>query len=290
MMVSSIGFGVENCGVGNYSGLRFWDDDPFQTPNLGVAGSNARVLISGGGDGALQDFIRILTFKSAGNVYRLLTGSDEFGNSVIDEATRIQMETRLLCAEDQAQRAYIWAETRRHDHDIHSALHRVYTNEVDKLRASSLWDKICSVLDEVVGPFVPDVALAYPCDHFSRCYGLNRFLTLLLDEYLRDRLRRESVWYVHSKKYLLPATRIENVRGTGHRCARKPYQCHGLDHEVTFRVANDCFSSPLPPNKILGTYNVIIIRHGPTPPLTGLVHGGMPISFPRQVLPYHLSA
>ena len=83
LVISARGFGDERCFLewpnppltrnGHpFRGFEFWASDPFERPNLGVpnrAGDDPRprVLISGGGDGAMQDFLRIMTrHKSAG--------------------------------------------------------------------------------------------------------------------------------------------------------------------------------------------------------------------------------
>jgi FAD binding domain len=52
------GFGTERIQVGtHYRGFAFWETDPCATPHFGVASTSVpSVLISGAGDGALQDF------------------------------------------------------------------------------------------------------------------------------------------------------------------------------------------------------------------------------------------
>lgn len=51
--------------TGGYWGPRFWENDQANEKNLGLDGTQPKVLISGAGDGALQDFIRILTGQEA---------------------------------------------------------------------------------------------------------------------------------------------------------------------------------------------------------------------------------
>jgi hypothetical protein len=69
------GFGKEMCEIPTgaptpYRGHPFWDTDKFEAPNCGLSPS-PRVLITGSGDGALQDFLRVATkLKSAEEIYK----------------------------------------------------------------------------------------------------------------------------------------------------------------------------------------------------------------------------
>ena len=63
MVVRAVGFGEEKCYVSPahaYRGFEFWANDPFALSNLGCP-APPNVLISGSGDGGLQDFLRIVT-------------------------------------------------------------------------------------------------------------------------------------------------------------------------------------------------------------------------------------
>src|SRR5262249_16783411 len=99
LVLSCVGAGTERSTHGKYSGLDFWSTDPFQ--NLG---RTDRILISGGGDGALQDYLRIITgLSSAKEIYLRL-------------GIPLSIEQALQSAEDQASRVYIWGRHARHDH------------------------------------------------------------------------------------------------------------------------------------------------------------------------------
>ncbi len=94
IMLSTRGFGTERTGVPNcpYIGFYFWQTDPFDNQNWGVnIGTPARILIAGGGDGALQDYIRLLTGRSPKEVYQALKVPPD-------------TEAELQSAEDHAQR------------------------------------------------------------------------------------------------------------------------------------------------------------------------------------------
>ena len=67
-VLSCVGSGTEKSTHGNYAGFDFWTTDPFQR-----LGATDHVLISGGGDGALQDYLRVVTGrKSAEEIYAQL--------------------------------------------------------------------------------------------------------------------------------------------------------------------------------------------------------------------------
>ena len=282
MMLSCAGIGTENCTVGAYSGFRFWDTDPFEQPNMGMpAGTAPRVLISGGGDGGLQDFLRIVTSKPAEEIYHCLTNSSV--STPIPNWSEV--ENRLQSAEDQAQRAFLWGATRGHDHAVNSDLHQTYQDIVNSLRADpKVWKDIEDRLKGTVNPSVPDITLAYPCTHFSRCYGLNRFLVLLLKEYLES---------VHPGRIVFQEKRkvADIVAKHTPSCHNSPRDCHGEDHTVQFCDAPDCEmpSSGTPTVTFSQDFNVIILRHGVSPPTTlSYMPSGTLLPFPRQILPYHL--
>jgi hypothetical protein len=101
----------------NTPSYHFWADDKLEIPNFGLPETNPqpRILISGGGDGALQDFLRVaFPNKTAGQVYDLL---------IPDPALRAETELRLFAAEDEFRRAWGWSEDDRLACEILQTLH-----------------------------------------------------------------------------------------------------------------------------------------------------------------------
>lgn len=269
-VLSTVGFGTEICTLGRFSGFRFWDADQLQHPTLGLnAGSKLRVLISGGGDGSLQDFIRILTTRSPGEIYEGLP---------IDERTRTETERRLHSAEDQAQRAHIWA-TENHDHEIYERLDKQYQTQVQRLRfEKSLWSDIVEYLDKIVRRS-QRTEMVFHCTHFSRCYGLNRFVSLLLAAYLGNRAK---------VKVLYPNTVVHSIVGESpHSCRGDAVDCYGKEHAVVFRSASCPGISRISTIKPDSTYDVIVLRHGVRPPYTIFQSTLLPVNPPRHVIPYY---
>jgi hypothetical protein len=172
----------------------------------------------------------------------------------------------------------------RHDHSALERLHQTHQDVVDRLLPSPpAVTRLATALAKAVSNAPDTVTLMYPCTHFSRCYGLNRFLVLLIAAYLR---RYRGV------PTLLPGRSLDSVSGLSHTCANNASACHCQDHHVTPNVDPDCRiprSVKRATASSLGTsYNVVIVRHGIDAP-PPLFSGARPVVQPRQMLPYHLS-
>ncbi len=119
-----------------------------------------------------------------------------------------KLEREIQDAEDQAQRAYIWGASPQHDHEIQMALHQAYLRVIQNLQANPQdWSDVCSQLHQILPANIPKVELVYPCEHFDRSYGLNRFLVLLFAEYLQGR---------RGVTVLRPKTRVAHVSSGTH--------------------------------------------------------------------------
>jgi NAD(P)-binding Rossmann-like domain len=282
MILSCIGAGPDKVVLDNYRGESFWSDDSYADANMGLPGyTSPRVLISGSGDGALQDFLRIVTKKnSAKQIYQSVP-------------VRLQSEAISLISstEDQYQRAFTWSGNadgtyKPDDCDIQATLHDEYTNVVNQFLI-----KYKSELTTTVDPILkgaPErlmITLAFECSHFSHCYPLNHFLALLLARYIEERAKK--------KRVLSPHTRVVRVSGSDgkHVCDKdKRSDCEEVLHEASF-IPADCdtprggsidAANPLQN----GPFNVIIVRHGIdwNEPL----FGELPQTNKRHMLPYYL--
>ena len=67
VLLWAVGYGTERCNVDqDYQGFGFWQSDPFQHPIPGLSPPHQpQILISGSGDGALQDFLRLTTIHTS---------------------------------------------------------------------------------------------------------------------------------------------------------------------------------------------------------------------------------
>ncbi len=233
MIVWTVGFGAERCEIPScdsgpdYRGYAFWESDPFQRADCGVPPPKTpEVLISGSGDGALQDFVRITTRrKSAEEILRACSLPSRVAET-------------LQSAEDLAQRAYHWGETKTHDHEVIDRLHQVHRGLVEGLvGAGRSSDDVVKALDVLIGRPAPRITLVSSCTHFANAYGLNRFLTLLIARFMQLHRNQPDV--------LRLGQRVQCVRGiNGHACYGNPITCHGEDHEVELVSAPDAPAAP----------------------------------------------
>ena len=93
-------------GSPSFVGFPFWHTDPFETPACGLPGGQAQegtVLISGTGDGALQDFLRVITRRRSVRAI-----FDDLGLGAVPFAVE-----QICSAEQRAERALNWRQGRR---------------------------------------------------------------------------------------------------------------------------------------------------------------------------------
>jgi hypothetical protein len=245
LVILATGLGTEQTsGSDGHRGFGFWSEDPFERDNLGLpAGVTPEVLISGAGDGALQDFIRIATGeRSALEVYQ---GLD------IPNDVRAKFELEIAAAEDQFQRAILWS-TRAWDCELHRQVQRSYEGAVKALIRGS---------PRLSLPRRGDIRLtmAYPCDHFGRCYALNRAVALIIAR-------------IEENRNLLPFRRLDTITG----CSGN---CHGQDHVVVTRGWSCAGRKGAA--RTNHKCNVLVSRHGLREP-------GARRLETRQMLPYYM--
>jgi len=268
-----VGFGDERrFAPPNYTRFAFWETDPFERPDWGVISPPAglRALVSGGGDGALQDVIRLATRKkSAIDVWRDIEAG---GWSMPHDVRHV-----LFTAEDQAQRALLWCRPSSADeHNALQQLHDTYVQAVHDL--TILHPARALLISEVVKILAANphpVLNVHSCTHFARCYGLNHFLVLLL-------AKVANMGNLVSGPHLRPQRGVATV--AGHGCAGNPWTCHGANHTVHLQHRPLCFGAP---GAAAGQENahVLVVRHGIAPHPAFF---STPMAFARQVMPYHL--
>jgi hypothetical protein len=100
-----------------YQGIKFWDNDQFVSERCGLTIEDTpQIVISGSGDGALQDFLRCVTrTSSAIDIYKQLFDS-------ILETRLTNIEAVVHSAEDRASRCLIWESTREQEDCIYQEL------------------------------------------------------------------------------------------------------------------------------------------------------------------------
>jgi hypothetical protein len=279
-LIDAKGFGYEQTAVKNPSGNVCYEGQPFWGPDSFTSlGPPHEVLISGSGDGALQDFIRVLT------------GLDR----AIDVEQRLVLPDHIRqaihSAEDRAHRGRSWSREdnrplrQQHEGPYFRELqleHRRWVLQALNIR------RVKHELNRLVKDI--SVSLIYREAYLGCYYGLNRFITLLLAAYLQESRQR-----YRSRPALYPSCEIASISpspGSSHRQCINPsgtplagrasgvyasgavlvsHACFGQPHDVTFKTTF------CPPQRM---FNVIIVRHG----LAGTL---VPLQRPRHLLPYH---
>ncbi|AWN44703.1 hypothetical protein DK389_21110 [Methylobacterium durans] len=269
-LVSCVGFGGERCTEGGYTGSRFWESDQLEARDLGLPGVVPRVLVSGGGDGALQDFIRVVTAMGARQVYERLCNAGQAVRRALDRVERI-----VQGAEDQAQRTLIWNVLSADDEKAMAQLERAHEHAIAGLRASPAWATVDLVLAGLIRNPMPATVLAHDGACFSRCYALNRFLALLL-----LRLAQERGLPIQRRRHV----RVASVTPVGHAACASAASCHGLEHDVEFVPAPGV---PVDITAATDRFEVVVIRHGLSGPLN-LFKDRSTVNR-RHLLPYHLT-
>jgi hypothetical protein len=281
LIISCIGQGRDRRSVGRYSGYSFWEDDPFSQEGWGlIGGTEPKIYISGGGDGALQDFLRILTNVDSISALFLR----------LPEPLRLDAAASIRSTEDHSQRAYIWS-TPALDCAVFAPLHKLYVKTVDDLLTKYPDAIECFMRETLRAPLGKiKITLACSCTHFGSCYPLNRFLVLLYARYIERHYEKIG----RDEKVIRYGVRTVKIEAKEHdECGPLPKNCHDKLHEIYF-IDADCETSVehendegLQRQMKEGPYNIVIIRHGIEWPPPLFVE--RPSSNARHLLPYYLN-
>ncbi len=265
-----VGFGVEkNTITVNkdtvYTSSKYWSNDKYDLIYKNQ-GKSAKVLITGGGDGSLQDFLRIATgSETAKDLYQRLNI-----NGFIEPALRAE----LLSIEMDAQRAFRWSADEKKVRKYHDApiLQYLMKRYVEWCRAI-LNDQIPGskslreVLRTILAPS-PRVFIASHKPYFDFCYPLNRFLATLICEYVAH--YSDGVW--NDAKIANPFIACAEIVGVNPKDPPPDYNpanlgsCEEYWHQVDFEdtigkwpLATRDYPLPTREHSI---FKPIIVRHG----------------------------
>lgn len=255
--ISCIGFRGEKTSVpartgGTYVGPFFWAPDTLDLPHLGAPqapGPRVKVLVSGGGDGAQQDFLRCATGDFGARLYnRLGLSSLSFPQELLN----------AQLAEEAARREHSWTQFGKRPGRAFDAWHETYAQLVDSIwhqwvAAGSLPLLAQNVLRSdvdatwIVGAAVPDY-----------CYGLNRLLAMLIVRLIAwSRRRPEIAGGPHTpalgrNEVMLLSHKLIEVAAVGHPVCGST--CWGMKHEAFVEGVTGPIS--------LGQFDFIVVRHG----------------------------
>jgi hypothetical protein len=279
------GQGAENTEAGEFTGLSFWANDTYQEPNLGLP-TPPRVLIAGSGDGALQDFIRIVARKHPADLIRAIekkVGRYSTWQSVcrtLDDVYR------------SAEKHHHWGRKAqsKDERELCEKLDRAFRKQMRRLEDDlPLWGRIrTAVFPDGVDTDLPQqIILACRGSAFSWGYPLNRFLALLLIRFIGP----------HRQEVLLKNTQVDRDI----RCTHLPdvavgrcHPCHGLEHHVQL-IPLERLRAARDDEKVEVTkrpFDVVIPHFGPSGRVGAagedtFLADDFEVDFERHLLPLH---
>ncbi|MES2638561.1 MAG: FAD-dependent oxidoreductase [Myxococcota bacterium] len=225
--------------VDGFRSFDYWDgQDPVADPAFRLGDKTA--IVSGGGDGALQEFLWLATG---------MTGRELAAHLRMDI-----LEDLAHVLENRYQRQYVWLSAdnfSERDHAVLARWHADWVSTLERaLRDSDLERRVTRRLHQCM-PSLPKVRLAHGCDHFHYCFALNRVMTLLVDHFTR---------HTFGQSLLLPGLAVEAVNGArGHTCGSGPAGCFGRRHEVTLAAPKGTCGSA---HRRVEHADIVVIRHG----------------------------
>ena len=308
-VIAACGRGSERTWLGGgeqptgYAGYGFWENDPLEAWNYGRGARGIllrpTVLLSGGGDGALQDLLR-LTYRdpdrpdSAADPFApgaLLAALHGAVVANVGEGPWDRLCHQVAAAEDRARRDLAWVShdgERYADDDDATILSRLdadYSAAIAGLTGlPGVAGTVGAVLEAWARPDLGQIHLVTRRPHFSQCYPLNRLLgRLLLDLAARGTTAGaatgELTWTPRSggAVHLRLGATIAALEPIAHTC--RPGRCRRERHRVDLERTDGV------PVASLET-DVVLIRHGliAPPPVAGIPA----VALGRQALPYAL--
>jgi hypothetical protein len=268
----AFGFGTEKSTIeaSPFVGHRFWDTDHLEDPTYDgrIPPGDDQVLISGTGDGGLQDFLRVMTRKSSARMILSDLG-------LANRGLRLDV---LHSLENRMERAAAWANARGSLYPFTNRpylkeRHEATLKEVDRLLVDP------RLRADVIACMARRPKTTYLISqdrYFASLYGLNLFLVLLLVRALKGSANSGHRCSVR----VLAGRRIMGIQPADGRALPESLSardCVGPEWHVWLERI---------PRPILA--NVIVIRHG----LSEVAHGAPPADAshvrPRPMPPTHL--
>lgn len=281
-VISCLGFGKERTFDkhaplwNDYRGPSFWKDDDG-IPKKGFNLPFKNVVISGGGDGGMQDFQRLLTGEFGKELLDSLTSSlqthnaPELGGLLYHE---------LLLAEDKGRRAFAWHSLTGSFETTMNEWHDSYKRSVENYCSALKSYQLQNIATDILRPEVLSGNLSAYWIYRDKTpgfgYGLNRFLTLIIGYLIENRFVRE----ISNNAFpidinIMPNYKIATISPSRpHRCG-KSNTCRKTPHHVGLvNLDGD--------DKSIPNADLIIIRHGSIP--KPILYGRAPV--PEQMIPY----
>ena len=297
-LVDATGLGEENCEIYKplpspvpnpapapvllFEGQAFWSPDTLTSLPPGTA-----VLVSGGGDGGLQDFLRAATkLQTAEAILNRVNLPPDILNIVQSAETRA-FSGRRMAADQPA------ALGKAQEKPFMENLHKDHMRAVRKALTSGFVRHQLSLLLQPILSGAVSLALVHRDDYLTCYYGLNRFLVLLVDEYLSN----------HTSPGIstrFPNCTIDTVSpASHHKCTmtfRGKKRASGLYSPSGVLTTSTCFlkphnvtfTTPTTGTAPTGTFGVVVVRHGVKANSNPLSVRARPLARARHDIPFFL--
>jgi thioredoxin reductase len=267
--IYAVGYGQEVCNIGDFHGPQFWETDNLEYPLLDcdpqLDGRRLFVKICGGGDGALQDFLRVCTGLSSARAILERVGVYPLEGFLLE----------LFSEEDQARRSSVW-NSRLQDHEVQRRLQRVH-NRLANL--ALLNPQIQQALHGLLQPRLDslDVEIIHSCDHFAQAYCLNRFLVTLILNFAQMAGMTAKATGDHT---------VHEIIGVAHACSKNYRSCYGQEHKVVSKSGARC-GTRAEGTTVEQIAEVVVLRLGiDPPPIIKLIHSKKGAISSKHLLPY----
>jgi hypothetical protein len=190
MILETPGFGVETCAPEHnpypVPCKRFWEHDRLGEPNLGLSTppKEAVAVVVGGGDGALQDLLRLLFQPNKDGLFYSIELLTRTGLQ-----QQPQFMQRLADLQQQVDIKSLWL-TENDTQSFFESIHHWINRWFDELFQDANLRN--SVNQAIMKALRPDnerprkIVFVHPHRAFSQCYLLNRMLVMLTLRVLKD--------------------------------------------------------------------------------------------------------
>ncbi|MES2049661.1 MAG: hypothetical protein V4447_14765 [Pseudomonadota bacterium] len=176
IVVFALGFGLDKSSAQTAAAKDFFSYSGLEADISKALAGNRVVRIIGAGDGGLQEALRFVLDDAWHDLHRCVSELQNILSVRGHEAWWSQMCGRIQSAEDQAVRALMWGYT---ENCVYQELEQVYQREMDKLLEIAP-NEVTNWYAKVVRKVDLEIQLVDKCAYSMKAYGLNRWLTGLL--------------------------------------------------------------------------------------------------------------
>lgn len=164
-LIVATGIGLER-PVGSYKPAPFWHDDPLAPWHRSAQKNKQSIVISGNGDGAIQDALKSLWKREPTDLIPVV-------ENLLGRAGKMSRNQAILAAERHAERQLLWGVD---DRDIYRSLDVVYGHLIDKVTSvhATKWRDRYLCKDIHVHWIIGSSGI------FSKTYPINRILGVML--------------------------------------------------------------------------------------------------------------